>query len=120
MIRTLDEEGVLLLLDKDDNRIPPSQIQGFGSSHDHFDHLGNNKFARHQKVFFPTSAAQPLNDVAVRLIDEGRDVIEGITSYFFDNGKISVEVEHSFTDPASIGEKANFIVNRAEVLLTNN
>ena len=119
VIRTLDGEGVLLLLDKDDNRIPPSQIQGFGSSYDHFDHLGNNKFAHHQKVLFPISAAQPLNDVAVRLISEGVDTVEGRTSYFFDNGKINVEVEHSFTDDGNIQGKAQFIINRNEILLTN-
>ena len=115
VVRTIEgEEGVLLVLNKEDHKIPIEQIQAVGSGSDYF---GKPEFGYYQRVFFETAAAHPLNDLAARLTDEGHGVVEGTANHFFDNGKISVEVDHNFSDER-IFSTAQFLIDRDEILPT--
>lgn len=115
VIRTVHgEEGEILVL-KDDHEISIGQVKGVGSGLDLFG--GMRYFA---KVFFSTTAAQPLNELANRLISEGYGVVGGRVEYYFSNDKIVVEVkEHGLRDGNNlkIYEEARFLIARDELLL---
>ncbi len=111
------DAGEILLLTADGNKITMEQVEGVESSWDNYEDLYANGDLYAESVFFATDSAQPLNEVAVRLIDRGHGIVKGKTDYFFNNGKISVEVEHNFTDKKFT--KAQFLIDRDKILSPN-
>ena len=112
VIRTVHDEEAEILVLRDGHEVSIGQVAGVGSGIDFFGDM--HYFA---KVFFSTTAAQPLNELANRLVSEGMGVVEGRVEYYFNNGKILVEVKkHGFTDVRT-SEKAQFLIARDELLL---
>ena len=111
------DAGEILLLTADGNKITMEQVEGVESSWDNYEDLYANGDLYAESVFFATDSAQPLNEVAARLIDRGHGIVKGKTDYFFNNGKISVEVEHNFTDKKFT--KAQFLIDRDKILSPN-
>ena len=105
-----DDEGEILVLE-DNSRIPIEKLRGVGHPYDHFGDLG-----RVDDVFFSTATAQPLNDLATRLLSkEGYIVVKGEPDYFFNDNKISVRVEHHFKDVPA-WQDAEFLIDRDKIL----
>ena len=101
----------VLVLEEDGKEISIEVVVGVGHPYDHFGNIRYNKYA-----VFSTEIAQPLNDLAVRLVEEeGHGMIEGSLQYFFENDKVSVEVAHNFTEDR--WKKAQFLIDRDKILL---
>ena len=114
VIRTVHDEAGEILVLQDGHEIRIAQVEGVGSSVDYFGDL----FA--ETVFFSTTAAQPLNELANRLVSKGHGIVKGKAEYFFNNGKIVVEVkEHGLSDgdDVKIYERAQFLIARDKLLL---
>ena len=70
-------------------------------------------------VSFATDKAQPLNKPATLLVEEGHGVVKGRAQYFFDNGKVMIEVEHEFTYDDIRWTDAQFLIARDDILLND-
>ena len=105
------DTGEVLALKYYDKQISIEQVEAVGSASDLF---GDSTYGT--GVVFLTQIAEPLNDVAARLVEEeGHGEIEGGLRYFFADGKVSVEVEHNFRDLDWL-TKAHFLIDRDAIL----
>ena len=105
-----NDEGEILVLE-DNSRIPIEKLHGVGHPYDYFGDLGDV-----DDVFFSTATAQPLNDLATRLVSkEGYIVVKGKPIYFFNDNKISVRVRH-YLGGLPAWQEAEFLIDRDKIL----